>query len=198
MAGTPYRNLKMFGKLCGGEEEIGRKVVFVSTMWDRLPEDKAASREKDLKQYWDPLIRLGAKVARSDGKPGSAQKIISDLLRAQKGPAATPVLIQDEVVNLNRPVIETEAAQTLYSDIQKLLQQHKQTLADLQEATKNTGDATQAQKLQQERERIEQQLEKSFEEAKRLKLSWITRFLKMFQKKAKGVSLQSVVLSSED
>ncbi|KAF9530972.1 P-loop containing nucleoside triphosphate hydrolase protein [Crepidotus variabilis] len=191
MAGTPYRNLKMFGKLCGGEEEVGRKVVFVSTMWDKIASEKGRAREKELKQYWQAMINLGAKTAQSRGTKADSEKIIFDLLKSQEAqPANRPVLIQDELVGLNRSLVETEAAQTLYTDFQRLLKQHKQTLADLESAARDAQNPAKAQELQKQREVIEGQLQHTFDEARKLKLGWAKRFMRLFQKKAKGTGLE--------
>ncbi|KAF9530971.1 P-loop containing nucleoside triphosphate hydrolase protein [Crepidotus variabilis] len=189
LAGTAHHNLKMFGKLCGGEEEVGRKVVFVSTMWDKTAEDKGERREVELKKYWQPMIDLGARTARSNGSRESAQNIILDLLKAQtKYQSKNPVLIQEEIVTLNRSLVETEAAQALYTDIQKLLRQHKQTLTSLERAADRVDNPESAAQLQKQREAIESELAKTFEESRKLKIGWLRRFLRLFQKRARGVS----------
>jgi len=56
MSGTPHRNLRMFGELCGAKS--ARNVVLLTTMWDkaRNPEE-ANKREAGLKErYWNVMI----------------------------------------------------------------------------------------------------------------------------------------------
>jgi len=44
MGGAPQRNLRMFGRLCG--DEPAKKVVFVTTMWDKISTNVGEQREK--------------------------------------------------------------------------------------------------------------------------------------------------------
>ncbi|KAF9533601.1 P-loop containing nucleoside triphosphate hydrolase protein [Crepidotus variabilis] len=174
MSGTPHRNLKMFGKLCGGDEEVGKKVVFVTTMWDKLREASVGvQRESQLKDFLRPMLDLGACTWRSQNTKEDAERLVRDMV--QKPISNLPVLLQDELVDKKRPLNETEAARTLYTQYQALLAQHKATITDLENAAKKSQDATTLADLQAERQRIEGELEKTFEEAKKLKLGFFQR-----------------------
>ncbi|PPR07926.1 hypothetical protein CVT24_000906 [Panaeolus cyanescens] len=82
MSGSPARNLKMFGKLCG--DSGARRVAFITTMWDRATEpEKLATyenRQNQLKAYWAPMIDQGAQVGKFDNTTDSAWQALSLLL----------------------------------------------------------------------------------------------------------------------
>ncbi|KAF9530137.1 P-loop containing nucleoside triphosphate hydrolase protein [Crepidotus variabilis] len=145
LAGTPHRNLKMFGKLCGDGPNVGKKVMFVTTMWDKLQGDSAKlrmgqKRQGELKQYWDPMMKLGAQTAEFNNTREAAIELASRIIRQEAAGGVT--LLQEELVDLNRPLNETQAAQTLYSQFQTLLAQHRATLVDLERAAKGANDAS--------------------------------------------------------
>lgn len=190
MAGTPHRNLRMFGKLCGDQEDVGQRVIFVTTMWDKLRDAEGQARGKkrevELQQYWAPMLKLGAKTLPFDNSRPSILQIVTQLL--DLGSAHVPVLLQEELVDMKRPLNETEAAQTLYTQFQTLLAQHKATLVDLERAAKQAQDPAMLSDLQAERQRIEGELRKTFQQAKSLKISFGRLFVRFFQRKAKAVS----------
>jgi hypothetical protein len=49
MKGSAKKNLLMFEKLCG--EDALKKVILVTTMWDKVPLDEAEAREKQLSRH---------------------------------------------------------------------------------------------------------------------------------------------------
>ncbi|KAF9533553.1 P-loop containing nucleoside triphosphate hydrolase protein [Crepidotus variabilis] len=190
MAGTPLRNLRMFGKLCGGEKEVGNKIMFVTTNWDRLrDQSRGASRDAELQQYWQPMVDRGARCSQFRNTKKSACQIISDLLQSKFSERG--LLLQEEMVDRELSLNETEAAQTLYSQYQTLLTQHKATLLDLEKAAKNSQDPSMHTDLEAERSRVQAELNKTFEEAKALKVGKLKRWLRIFHKKA-GVELGAV------
>jgi len=85
MAGTPHRNLRMFGELCG--DHAVQKVVLVTTMWDKIQKDTSAPvrREKELfENYWKTMINFGASTARFLNSADSAWKIVDLILEQHK------------------------------------------------------------------------------------------------------------------
>ncbi|KAF9526011.1 hypothetical protein CPB83DRAFT_858503 [Crepidotus variabilis] len=189
MAGTPLRNLRVFGKLCGGEEEVGKRVVFVTTMWDKLrTQEKGEKREGELMQYWSPMLDIGASTSRFDDTKISAEKIVNGILRHQRG--HRPVLLQEEMVDHSRQLSETEAAQTLYTQYQSLLSQHKATLLEIEKAVKRSADETALLDLEKQRKGIEEELERTYAQAKKIKAGVAHRITTFFRKPPKrGLSL---------
>ena len=167
MAGSPHRNLRMFGELCG--DQAAKKVVLVTTMWDKVQQDTGARREKELLQnYWKTMITYGASTARFSNSADSAWKIIDPIL-SLKQPAAELLLLQ-ELVDLKRPLNETKAGKALYSDKQKLLAEHRDAVRCLAEKAREESNLQLAQQLEAELKRAQKEFDETFNERKELKI----------------------------
>jgi len=186
MAGSPYRNLRMFGQLCG--DQAVKKVVFVTTMWDKGDERKHESRENDLLQnYWKKMIEHGASTDRFRNTLESAWRIIDTVLQQQE---AEILLLQEEIVDLQRALNETQAGKTLYTDLQKLLAEQREVVYSLAQQARQESNPKLASQLDAELKRIQQQFDKTFDEMKSLKISFGKRLMLLFfGKKTRGRSL---------
>ena len=79
MAGSPHRNLHMFGELCG--DQAVEKVVLVTTMWDKVQQDTGARREKELfEDHWKTMITYSTSTARFSNCADLAWRIIDPIL----------------------------------------------------------------------------------------------------------------------
>jgi len=189
MSGTTFRNLRMFGKLCGSNP--ASKVIFVTTMWDKTSirqgehKEKKEQKEKELKEkYWRPMLELSARTDRFlQNKENCAQDIIKRLLEPRAS-EATPLLFQKETVDQHRAIVETEAAKALYSQMNTLLFQHKAALAELQESARKTDNPQMLADLQKEEARIQSELDKTFADSRELKLSLLQRMQLLFASRA--------------
>ncbi|KAF8811578.1 hypothetical protein BYT27DRAFT_7183855 [Phlegmacium glaucopus] len=199
MAGSPHRNLRMFGELCG--DQAVKKVVLVTTMWDKAyssapgkqkdqdrETEKLIHREKDLfEHYWKTMIDHGASTARFTNSPQSAWGIIDILLRQQE---AEVLLLQEEIVDLKRALNETQAGKTLYSDLQKLLAEQRDTVRSLAQQARVESNPQLARQLETELKRIQKDFDKTFNEMKNLKIPIGKRIMLMlFGKKSRARSL---------
>ncbi|KAF9054894.1 hypothetical protein BJ165DRAFT_742998 [Panaeolus papilionaceus] len=93
MSGSPARNLRMFGKLCG--DAAASRVAFITTMWDRASGDasKKAMYEKrqvQLEKYWEPMTSFGARIGTFANTTDSAWDAISILLKVSRLPFDHP------------------------------------------------------------------------------------------------------------
>ena len=176
MAEPACRNLLMFRRLCG--DKAPSKVIFVTTMWDKISTDRGEQRELELvNNYWEPILKLGAQRARFlQSNADCARDIVKRLLDSD--PRAT--LLQEETVDQNRSIVETEAAKTVYSKLQTLLAQHKETLAELEEGARKTNNPQILVDLRKEAARIQSELDKTFAEARRLKIPLSRRIMLLF------------------
>jgi gas vesicle protein len=194
MAGTPHRNLRMFGELCG--DQAVKKVVLVTTMWDKalasgLGKDQQTflRREQELiDNYWKTMIDHGTSHARFLNSVDSAQKIIDIILKQQESDREV-LLLQEEIVDLKRALNETQAGKTLYSDLQRLLAQQRDTFRSLTQEAQEEGNPELARQLKSELERIQKDFDKTFNEVKSLKISFSKRLLLFFGKKPRGVRI---------
>ena len=160
---TALRNLQMLGKLCGSES--ARRLIFVTTMWDKIPTDRGEERALQ-NRYFKPMLHLGAGTARFDNTSVSAWKIISQLL--EKGKA---ILIQEEMVDVGRDLPETAAAaEVLLSGLQNLIASHKQTIKALKREAGKVNNQEVVADLNKEITVVEKRLEKTFMEAQQLRI----------------------------
>ena len=189
MSGTPHRNLRMFGELCG--DQAVKKVVLVTTMWDRKnatdQQQTHKQRENELfERYWKTMIDHGASTARFLNTAESAWKIIDPILKRHE---TEVLLLQEELVDLKRALNETQAGKTLYSDLQRLLAEQRDTVHSLAEQAREQSNPQLAHKLEAELKRIQKDFDKTFNEMKRLKIPFGKRLLLLFGKKSRGVRI---------
>ncbi|KAF5359402.1 hypothetical protein D9756_003396 [Leucocoprinus leucothites] len=189
MAGSPYRNLRMFGNLCG--DLTMSRVVLVTTMWDRVGTMDGNRREGELKeQFWRVLIEKGSGVDRlktSDQR--DAWRIVNGLIERSK--ERDRVLLQEELVDLKRRLNETEAGKTLYDSLQTLLDEYKRSLKGLlDQMDSDDVDPKLKKELEREYKKVDHEFRKTFDEVNKLKIPLgrrITMFL--FGKKAHAVRI---------
>ena len=195
MAGSPHRNLHMFGELCG--DQAVKKVVLVTTMWDRvyastqIQQETVAAREKDLfDNYWNTMVKHGASTARFENTPASAWNSVDIILRQHE---AEVLLLQEEIVDLKRALNETAAGKTLYTDLQRLLAEQRDTVRSLVQQAREENNSQLARQLETELKRIKKDLDKTFNEMKNLKIPFGKSLMLLFSKKSRGVSYSSIL-----
>jgi len=78
----PGRNLRLLGKLCGNKP--AQRLIFVTTMWDKMPSDEGNRREEELViHHWQPVLALGARTARFlQGDANCTQDIVKRLVKS--------------------------------------------------------------------------------------------------------------------
>ena len=189
MSGTPHRNFRMFGELCG--DQAAKKVVLVTTMWDEVQQDTGVCREKELfEKYWNTMINYGASTARFSSSADSAWEIIDPILKQH---AAEVLLLQEELVDLKRALSETQAGKALYSDLQRLLAEQRDIVRSLAEQARDQSNAKLARVMDAELKRIQKELDNTFNEIKTLEISSGKRLLLLFSKKSRGVRVLLVI-----
>ena len=188
MAGSPHRNLRMFGELCG--DQAVKKVVLATTMWDKVQQDTGIRREKELfDNYWKTMINYGASTARFSNTTDSAWKIVDIILKQHE---TEVLLLQEEIVDLKRALNETQAGKTLYSDLQRLLAEQRDTVRSLAEQARGESNPQLAHQLEAELKNIQKDFEKTFGEIKNLKVPLGKKLMMLFfGKKSRGVRLYS-------
>ena len=189
MAGSPYRNLRMFGNLCG--DLTMDRVVLVSTMWERIGREAGERREGELKQqFWKPFVEKGSSVDRLKlNTSGEAWRIVDTLI--QRSQERDCVLLQEELVDLKRQLNETEAGKTLYSSLQTLLAEQKNNLkALLTQMESQNADSKLRKALEKEYKKVEQEFQRTFKEVNKLKIPLGRRIMMiLFGKRAHAVRM---------
>ena len=186
MAGTPHRNIHMFENLCG--DQAMKKVVLVTTMWDKVQQGTGVDRERKLfENYWKTMINLGASTARFLNSAESAWEIIGIILKQHE---TEVLLLQEEIVDLKKALHETQAGKTLYSDLQRLLAEQRDTVRSLAEQARDESNPRLARQLEAELKHIQKDFDKTFSAIKNLKVPFGKRLMLLFfGKKSRGVRL---------
>ncbi|GLB39700.1 putative 50S ribosome-binding GTPase [Lyophyllum shimeji] len=131
MLGTSLKNLDMFNKLCG--DDGMKNVILATTKWSEVLPEVGARRELQLKDmHWKPMIELGSQLRRFEDSKESGWKIIQTILRNwDNKDAVDTVAVQQELVEIDKILPETEAGRTLRYTLEELLESQRQTAAQL-------------------------------------------------------------------
>ena len=172
ISGAAWKNLEMFNRICGNIPLPRARLV--TTMWDMAKDLSVAERREGetITNYWRPLIAEGAVAKRFNNTASSAWQIVDELV-VLKSPK-DELLLQEELLEQQKRLNETEAGKFLYSRLQKLLAEQRNTLKELAEEAKLANDPSLARSLQEEYDKINALLQKTSEEMKEMKipLSW--------------------------
>ena len=189
MAGTPLKNLRMFANLCG--DGATKNVILVTTMWDLVDANEGQRRLTQLQErYWRGMLAGGSRVAHFDRTYESAWTIVDTIVKKDEGPSSRPpLLIQEEMVELDRRLGETQAGITLYNTLQKLLAEQQEKIRQIKDEAKTQDNPQLVKELDAQHEAIRKSINDTFEQAQRMKISHLRRFLAIFKsKKTRGVS----------
>ncbi|KIO01137.1 hypothetical protein M404DRAFT_743240 [Pisolithus tinctorius Marx 270] len=185
MSGSVCKNLDMFSRLCG--DKAAERVRLVTTMWDKAKDKNLVeSRVSQLEtNFWKPLIDAGARHERFNNSSGSAWEIVRGL--TGDGEA---VLLQEELVDVERKLNETTAGKALYSQFQRLLHEQKETIKQLQEEAKAQKDPELVKQLEAEQRRLEAELQKTWDDMDKLKIPFFRRLALLFSKKPQSRKIE--------
>ncbi|EKM78780.1 hypothetical protein AGABI1DRAFT_114372 [Agaricus bisporus var. burnettii JB137-S8] len=189
MAGSPHKNLRMFGELCG--DVAMTQVRLVSTMWGKVKPEVGEGRERELRdKFWMHFIDKGSKIERlKDTTKEEAWRIVDQLIRDSKKRDA--ILLQEELVELEKQLNETAAGKTLYTSLQKLLADQKESLRSLVAQVEKSNDPNLTKELKKEYARINDQFQRTFQEVTKLKIPIGKRImLFIFGKKTRAKAIK--------
>jgi hypothetical protein len=181
----------MFGELCG--DRAAHKVVLVTTMWDKIDPALGERRQSELEyKYFHELLRRGATVMRFNNTYQSAWEIMDAIFAESEREA---VLIQEELVDLNKRLNETSAGKALYSTLQNLLADQKAVVQELTRLAKEQDNKKLAAEMRVEYKRVQREFERSFGAISSLKISPGRRLVLCFSRKTRAVG-GSLILAS--
>jgi len=130
MKGTTRRNLDMFHQLCGNKALA--RVVLGTTNWGEVLKDVGEKREQQLaKTFWNTMTASGSISLRFDKSEKSARDFLDTILGQLEFGGNEEVLndnvlrIQDELVELERRIPETEAGKKLRYTLEQARQMQK-------------------------------------------------------------------------
>ena len=194
MNGAAYKNLTLFGRICGNIAL--RRARLVTTMWGNVRDQTLAqNRETELKRdFWRKLLEEGAVAARFDNTENCARDIVRELI--DLGGDDDELLLQEELVEQGKHLNETEAAKVLYSRLQHLLAEQKKTLKELADEARLQNDPVLAKGLQEEYDKINMQLQHTFDDIKVMKISFRRRISRRIRRFFRGRGGESRAVSS--
>lgn len=151
MFGTARKNLDMFRKLCG--DDALKNVVLGTTKWGDVTPEVGQRRGQQLQDtYWKEMVQHGSVIMQVHADSASAWQIVNRILENE---AVNFVLIQEEVIELQKVIPDTEAGRMLRYTLQELLEQQKKLSRDLEgEKTAKKDDALLQQQLLENRKRM--------------------------------------------
>ncbi len=181
MGGAALRNLRMFTQLCG-EEGLG-SVVLATTHWANhetgvsVSEKTGEARIKELTEtegFWGGMIERGSKVVKHDGTRESAVRIVESIVERK---LKVILDIQRQMVDEDRDLDDTDAAQALQSELLAERKKFEERLGDLKQdmefAIKEKDEKWQKQ-IREEQERYQEQVKKTHEETEALRTNLVT------------------------
>lgn len=189
MAGSPLRNLRMFGELCG--DKAIERVVLVTSMWDKTDKKKAEKRESELiRDYWAEMLHHNASHSRFDNTKSSAWKVLDFLIDKQH--LRQVLLLQEELVDLKKRINETKAGLTLYEELIALLDKQKRDVEKLEEQAKKNPDA--AKVIREEQARTQASIDTIFSQINSQKIPFGRKLVLLFKRDTQGVRIISLFL----
>jgi len=187
MFGSPLKNLKIFGKLCG--DDASRNVILATTMWriEKDPEDKQLRREHALRdKYWKEMLDGGSTMTRFLRTYNSAWTIV-DLISLINPPDS--LLIQEEMVDLKKGINETQAARALHDTLQREMANQRDAVKNPRKEAETQDNPKLVRELTLQCEEIERTLRATFAQIQELKIPIGRRILSLFSfKKTRAVS----------
>ena len=168
-------NLSMFRELCG--KDAFQRIILTTTMWDDLQIDEGGQREKELcALYWRTMAQQGSKVARFLRTTESAWSIVEPILLNENNRFA--IEVQGELKSLKKHLWETKAGTELYITLDRLVQEQRNILQRIKEASEGTGDEHDLNQLKSEYDELRKQIGATIADIQ-LKMPLRTRLIRM-------------------
>ncbi|KAG0641241.1 P-loop containing nucleoside triphosphate hydrolase protein [Tuber brumale] len=127
MEGSALKNLKMFRNLCG--QKFLKNVFLTTTQWSNIDPAEGEYRESNLRNgdFWGGLVDKGATIQRFHGTRESGLELIRGLMSKER----KPLDIQDQIVNQNMSLLETDAGRCINEELIAQAKKHKKELESL-------------------------------------------------------------------
>jgi hypothetical protein len=127
MLGTTLNNMEMFRELCG--DDALKAVFLTTTKWGAVDDKAGKRREEQLSsELWKPMLDRGSRICRFDHTPASAQAILDSICNNYNEREESNVLrIQEEIVDMQKRIPDTNAGRKLRCTLQEILDQQKRS-----------------------------------------------------------------------
>ncbi|KAK3905697.1 P-loop containing nucleoside triphosphate hydrolase protein [Staphylotrichum tortipilum] len=177
MQGSGKMNLGLLHKLCGNGAL--KKVILVTTMWDREDPAVGEQRERELAatpEFWGFCMQHGSQIRRHYNNEQSALNIISLFVpqAASAAPETITLDIQRELTDEHKTLDQTGAGQILasaWASERAALQQELQEVREAMRSASEERDATMAQLLQEQQQEMNRVIDDLRQEQERLRVT---------------------------
>ncbi|CAI7627168.1 unnamed protein product [Penicillium glandicola] len=145
MQGSARRNIQTFRDLCG--EDALKKVILVTTMWDKIQSNEGDMRErqlKDTRDFWGWMLSKGSTCHRHDNTETTARDIVHQLAK-HGNPIVTD--IQRQLVDQNLDLDQTAAGKGIQSE---MLKEREKWMKEQKKFEKELRDAMRQQDREKE------------------------------------------------
>ena len=139
-------------------------------MWDEAEPNDGKRRLNELRAiYWKTMIIQGAHIACCRNDDNSVKELIRRIL-AQEG-HTRKVVLQEEMVELEKALKETAAGQQLYSELGGLVKRQTELLRGIDKERKSAAEPNVLTDLQKEYDYLEAQINDKLRQTRELRLS---------------------------
>lgn len=172
MQGSAKKNLIMFKQLCG--PDALKRVILVTSMWDKISNDEAVRREKELidtPEFWGWMLQKGSSSHRHYNTEASAMEIVSKLASFTT-PIATA--LQTQLVDERRTLDQTSAGRELQSELLKEKKKWDRERREIEEQMKaaiRQRDREAEEMMREERDRYTSMIKKVEKDTGALRLT---------------------------
>ncbi|KAF5357181.1 hypothetical protein D9756_006603 [Leucocoprinus leucothites] len=188
---APYKNLRMFGELCG--DVAMSRVILVTTFWERGDASRVGeSRVQQLRDnYWKPLIDRGSSIdALKKANSEEAWRVVRPLVDKRLN-ARREVLLQEETVDRHIALNETQAGKALYTDLQRTLAEKKKHLESLRKQVERSNDPHLKEYLRKEHAKTKQEFDETFLQSEKLRRSLLQKLISpIFARKTRARAIK--------
>lgn len=176
----------MFKQLCG--PDALKHVLLVTTMWDKVSEQEAIQREKELidtPEFWGWMLSKGSSCHRHYNTEDSARDIVQHIANHDV-PIATD--LQKQLVDEQRALDETSAGRELQNEIlkekEKWANERRHIVKNMKKAIRKHDRETE-EAMREERDRCTLMIQKAEEDTKALRAN----MEKLLEQRDKRVAL---------
>jgi hypothetical protein len=167
MGGISLRNFGLFRKLCG--TDCLKNVILLTNWWGDVKPELAEQRERELisdAKFWKPVLKAGATTVRHEHRTLSNAQ---DILRRLIHNVPKALLIQEQLVDKQMQIVDTDAGSSLKDALLQQAVEHNKAM----HALRREMEQAMREKDEETRKELEGELQVVTSQVKRLQESMV-------------------------
>jgi len=156
-------------------------------MWSKVRREVGEQRQQDLQNnFWKDMLvgDSAATTARFDMTYDSAWAVITGKSSGERH----ELLVQEEMVDLDRRLSETKAGKMLFKELQTVLAKQQETMRKLKEQAGTQSDQELVKELEREYDDMQERWRATLDEAQKMKIPIGRRLVLFFSMSKKPQS----------